>query len=199
MVSIDLREHLLCHNCGVIATLPQYFPDSNTETERYLNHQNNIENEGYCNFLMRVILPIQEKLKGKDCLDFGCGHTPVLSVLAEKEGAKRCYNYDPYFFPNLPEQSFDIVFCTEAAEHFFEPMLSWELMVAKTKPMGLLALMTELQPPIELFANWYYARDNTHVAFYSEKTIRFLCKHFGLKILYTDNQRVLVLQKMTLS
>ncbi len=44
------------------------------------------------------------------------------------------------------------------------------------------------------FGDWYYARDPTHVVFYHERTIAYLCVAHGLTVLDHPEPRVWVLR-----
>ena len=128
-------------------------------------------------------------------LDYGCGPTPTLSGLL-KTHELHCENYDPYFFPELPEGEFDFIFATEVIEHFFNPGQELLRIQGLLKPGGILTLMTELWDSVEKFSGWSYARDNTHVSFYHEKTMEYICTHYGFKKLSPGSTRVRVLKKM---
>ena len=60
---------------------------------------------------------------------------------------------------------------------------------------GILGIMTELVLENTDFGSWYYKNDPTHVCFYSNETINYICNTFNFKQLYNDNHRVIILRK----
>ena len=174
----------------------EFLPDSVTEKERYTAHQNNPQNAGYVGFLMQAITPALPYLnKNMHGLDYGCGPTPTLNGLLKTQGLQ-CKDYDPYFFPELPGGNFNFIFCTEVAEHFFEPAQEYSRLRDLLLPGGILTIMTELWTSIEGFAEWYYAKDLTHVCFYHANTIAYICDHYGFRKLNPDSPRIAILQKI---
>ena len=83
--------------------------------QRYDDHENSIDDEGYCSFLNHLLTPLAERLpKGAKGLDFGSGPGPTLSLLMAKHGFQmRCY--DKYYAPEatLLNQSYDFITSTE--------------------------------------------------------------------------------------
>lgn len=58
-----------------------------------------------------------------------------------------------------------------------------------------LLVMTELWNESTDFRSWYYACDPTHVVFYSQKTLAYICQVFGIRQIAGDGKRVFVFQK----
>jgi SAM-dependent methyltransferase len=173
----------------------ELLPDTSTEEERYKAHQNGPQDEGYVRFLTQAIMPALPYLNGKmHGLDFGCGPTPTLSGLLFQNGL-HCDNYDPYFFPRLPEYQFDFIFSTEVIEHFFHPDQEFQRISELLLPGGILTIMTEPWLSPEGFAEWHYAKDITHVSFYHANTLAFISKRYGFEILNNESPRVTVLRK----
>jgi SAM-dependent methyltransferase len=146
------------------------------EKNRYKAHQNHLDNPGYKEFLSPAIEALKHMKKlGAKGLDYGCGPTEALARLARNEGFQ-CDTYDPFFFPKKLEnlKPLDFILCTEAAEHFFNPQLEFEKIFSLLKPDGCLILMTELHTESTDFESWYYAKDPTHVSFYSELSIDWI-------------------------
>jgi hypothetical protein len=128
-------------------------------------------------------------------LDYGCGPTPTLSGLLKVHGL-HCENYDPYFFPALPEYQFDFIFATEVVEHFYNPRRELQLLSGYLKQGGILTIMTEPWVSVEGFSDWHYAKDITHVCFYHAKTIEYISNLYGFEILNKDTPRVTVFRKL---
>ena len=89
--------------------------------------------------------------------------------------------YDPYFFldANLLDQTYDFITCTEVVEHFYDPAGEFDRFNTMLRPGGWLAVMTCFQTNDDLFAEWHYRKDPTHVVFYREATLRWLAEKQG--------------------
>lgn len=167
------------------------------EKKRYSFHQNNADDKGYVSFLSRAIEPTISFLKdGMHGLDYGCGPNPVLANIVTSKGFK-CDFYDPFFFPECKmDCKFDFIFATECFEHFFWPNKDIEQICKILKKDGILSIMTELWNSNGDFDSWYYKNDPTHVCFYSENTISYICENFLFEKIYSDNKRVIILKKI---
>lgn len=185
----------LCENCKLIFVESQYLPDPEVEKQRYLTHQNSPTIPGYVQFLSQAVTPTLPFLKkGMSGLDFGCGPGPALRTILKKEGLD-CSNYDPIFFPGLPEKQFDFIFATETLEHFRDPRIEMKRIHALLKPCGVFTLMTEFWTDKIPFSTWYYAKDFTHISFYHQETIRTICDWLGFELLFSDHSRIAILRK----
>lgn len=190
------RTYFKCDICNLIFTGEKFHLSQEDEKNRYCLHQNTIADKGYVKFLNQLAVPLYQYLPlAASGLDYGCGPGPVLAELIEKKGFS-CDLYDPYFFPKLDfDKRYDFIAATECFEHFFNPKTELEKINMILKPVGILAIMTELFTSDKLFADWYYIKDPTHVCFYSPKTIVFICTNFGYTLLFTDEIRVVILRK----
>ena len=176
----------------------KFLPDPATEIARYQAHQNGPKDVGYLQFLNLAISPTLPYLNNsKRGLDYGCGPVPTLSGLLKTHGLN-CENYDPYFFPQMPDNPFDFIFATEVVEHFFNPGEELKRIGGLLVPGGILTIMTEPWTTLLGFSEWYYARDITHVCFYHAKTIEFICTRFGFALLNFEARKVSVLKKLTI-
>lgn len=195
--SDDNRNYYLCNNCNLISVSQVSFISAKEERERYLTHNNGIEFKGYVDFLNQAIKPAVQFIdKNMIGLDYGCGHTPTLSKLLDQKGYL-CEDYDPFFVKNELNKKYDFIFSTEVFEHFFDPKKEIEKIVNLIKNNGILIVMTEKWNNLEQFNNnWHYLRDSTHVVFFHEKTFKYICKEFGLKIIYDDKSRTVILKKV---
>lgn len=196
LVGPEQRNYLHCHHCQLIFMASEFLPDSATEKARYKAHQNGPQLVGYVNFLLQAINPtlayLTRDMRG---LDYGCGPAPTLSTLLRPHGF-HCENFDPYFFPLLPEDKFDFIFATEVVEHFFNPGQELQRIKGLLKPGGIFTIMTEQWKSVEKFSAWHYARDITHVCFYHAKTMEFICAQYGFEKLSACTDRVTILKKM---
>lgn len=184
-----------CSNCELVFKDPKSLPSQSEEKERYLEHNNDESSKGYVDFLNKAVKPTLDFLDpGMEGLDFGCGPNPVLSQIVTEAGYG-CANYDPLFFPELPDERLDFIFATECFEHFFHPSKEMRLITALLRPGGILTIMTNRWSELEKVSDWWYVRDKTHVVFYHQKSFEYLCKTFGYTVLSDDGDSVLVLQK----
>lgn len=189
------RRYHWCKNCQLIFVNSHDLISPADEKSRYLEHNNGIQFPGYVAFLNRAIdraLPLLSP--GMKGLDYGCGPNPTLSILMERQGFP-CDNYDPFFFPELPQGTYDFIFATECFEHFYHPKAELTRMLTLLKPGGFLIVMTEPWPSIDGFKSWYYINDVTHVSFYNSETFEFISRTYGFKMHETDNSRVFILEK----
>lgn len=191
----DNKIYYRCPICDLVFCDPGQLPCFAEERSRYELHENSIQNTGYVSFLNRAIVPaidfINSSMNG---LDFGCGPGPTISELLKQRNI-HCINYDPIFFPIIPEYGkFDFIFATECFEHFHYPAKEIDHIMKILKNKGFLIIMTELTDTILDLKKWYYIKDSTHVSLYSQKTFSYICNTYGFTIRYSDNKRVLILQ-----
>ncbi|MEE4197448.1 MAG: class I SAM-dependent methyltransferase [Bacteroidales bacterium] len=192
---IDKKGYFYCPVCKLVFSFPEHLPGPEEEKSRYLTHNNGIEDQGYVRFLNQVVEPAMDYLEaGMECLDFGCGPAPTLSILVERQGLV-CDNYDPLFFPDLPDKMYDAIFATECFEHFYHPAKELKTITSHLKKKGYLILMTQLWKGLDRFHLWHYTNDDTHVTFYHRETIDFIAEHFGFGKMQLINNRIIILQK----
>ncbi len=180
-------DFYLCETCDYVFKDPQKFPQSQSEKENYLQHQNDLALEGYRQFLGRIVTEVEgENTRrgghGLNILDYGSGPVPSMQNLFMEKGFV-AEIYDPYFAPQskVLQATYDVVICNEVVEHFHRPFEEWQKLLRLLKPQGILFISTLLRPPtLAEFCPWWYHRDPTHVGFYSEKVFRWLSKTWHL-------------------
>ena len=193
----DRRTYHCCDKCSLVFVDKRFLPSREEEEKRYRHHHNGIENPGYSKFLGQAIESAMPFLtKEMHGLDYGCGPDPVLSQLLARRGLD-CQNYDPIFYPSRPKGTFDFIFATESFEHFFSPGDELCKIKSLLKPGALLIVMTEKWQSREAFADWYYARDITHVCFFHESSFVFIAEEFKLILMKSDNPRVVIMQNLS--
>lgn len=187
-----------CPECALVFKKPENFLNTDEDKERYAQHENNSDDQGYLDFLGKLAHPLKQFLPANFLgLDFGCGPGPTLSMILEEVGGEM-ENYDPIFFPDghlLIPDTYDVVTSTEVVEHFKSPEKDWELLVGLVKDEGLLAVMTQFYKPDIDFKSWWYKNDPTHVVFYQEKTLSYLAQKYNLEVLYNDQKSVVIFKK----
>ncbi len=182
-----------CDECKLVFKASEQHLESSEEKARYETHQNK-EDDGYIGFLNRLRVPLLEHIRGfKKGLDYGCGPGPVLKRLLERDGFFM-RAYDPFFAPELIQDSYDFITCTEAIEHFFNPQKEIEQMLSLLKQGGVLALMTQTYKENDDLSDWWYARDPTHVCFYHQETFEWLAQKYELDLLL-NKQNLCFLKK----
>lgn len=178
-------DYYRCQVCDLVQMDELSLLSAKSEKSHYKMHENHKREQGYIDFLDRCLVPTMEYLeKGMHGLDFGCGPYPMLAELMGERGFPMDY-FDPYFFPETAhlKENYTFVTATEVVEHFNDPTLSWRQLVNKVAPGGILSIMTSILYSGIEFEGWHYRRDETHVCFYSPKTVSWLAQAFGLDIL----------------
>ena len=194
--TLDKKIYWSCNVCGCKYLDQSYFIDPVEEEKRYLEHNNEINDKEYRSFLSRLSEPLKEKISlGSHGLDFGCGTGPALADMLTQDGFKVAL-YDPFFYPDdsLLSKKYDFITCTETAEHFYDPFKEFNTLNELLKPGGWLGVMTSFLTSDEMFENWYYRRDPTHVAFYCEKTFQVIASQRNWKC-EIKSKDVVLLQK----
>ncbi len=192
-------EYRYCGRCGLVQALPRFFPDPLKEKERYLKHNNSFENSGYVKYLTDFIASAVAPYvgKGSSILDYGCGPAPVLTALLKKKDY-RVTPYDPYFHADRrwKTQHFDSVVSVEVFEHLQDPLTALKEILSVLDTDGIVIIRTLLHNENQdVFSNWWYRQDCTHITFYSEKSFLFLAENFPLKILAIKNGSEIILAK----
>jgi hypothetical protein len=198
----DAREYWFCGNCYLVFVPLEFFISKKEEIARYLEHNNTLNNEGYVKMFQKKINTINKTcLDINTVLDYGCGYEPVLKTLLGREGYQ-ADGYDLNFYSREElGKKYDLVISTETFEHIKKPGEDLARLMSKISSKGYLAIMTRFYPLkkralcLESFSEWYYKRDPTHIAFYSQKTFSWIAHEFKMKICYNNNFDFTILQK----
>lgn len=185
---LDNKHHFfLCPNCEGIFRDTKQLLSISEEKKRYLNHISNIDDKGYYKFVSPIINAVKQfALKDSYGLDFGCGHTPVLSEHLKNEGYQMSV-YDAIFYREkaVLEKQYDFIVCCEVMEHFFSPLSEFLKLQHLLLPDGKLICKTDLFDKTSNFKDWYYKNDPSHVFIYQTKTIEIIkemCQFEDVKI-----------------
>ncbi len=173
-----------CATCGLVFVDPHHLPDAVAERARYTAHRNHPDDAGYRAFLARLIDPLVPHLKpGAEGLDFGSGPGGVLSQLLTARGFVMA-DYDPFFAADATvlTRKYDFITCTEVVEHFHRPGLEFSTLDRLLKSTAWLAVMTETIPADGDFSRWAYARDITHVCFFSAASFAWLAQRYSWRL-----------------
>lgn len=190
------RTFFLCAVCDLAFVPTPWHLTVAAQRERYLKHNNSLEDAGYVAHLQPVIDALKREMghSGR-VLDYGCGPAPVLVELLRREGFD-AVGYDIFFSPQTPlEPAFDAVVCVETFEHFASPGVEVERIVKCLRPGGILIVKTHFAPPPADFKSWWYTRDQTHVAFSSRTTMGYIASRFGLSVLAADGDRLVMMRR----
>lgn len=186
-----------CSCCELIFLDKKCFITTQNEKNQYDQHNNSLENEGYVKMFDDFLDFTLESLHIKTALDFGSGPTPVLTELLKRRG-HIVNHFDKFYQPKKVYENkfYDLITATEVFEHLENPKEILSTLAKHLNPNGIISLMTLFHTnKQEDFLKWWYRRDPTHITFFTPKSIEFMASECGLKVLKTDNKRVIVLQK----
>ena len=213
--SVKDKDYYRCSECDGVFMAPKSRLSPEKQKERYLKHNNTLENEGYVSFLESFIKPVLSfvQVNCDECggitsiLDYGSGPEPVLVELLKNYRNKGILSrdceirgWDPFFASDTPlfEGGADLVTCLEVAEHFESPDEDFSKLSSSVKDGGFLAVGTMLLPQggEEAFKNWWYRSDATHVSFYSEEAMRRVAAKNGLVWVTALNDRTFLFRRL---
>ena len=173
---------------------PAAWPDAAAEKARYDQHRNDPADPAYRRFLGRLAGPLVARVApGAEGLDFGCGPGPALAAMLGEHGLKVAL-YDPFYAPDRSAlgRTYDFVTATEVLEHLHRPAETLDLLFGLLKPGGWLGVMTKPVRPPEALDAWRYARDPTHVCFYSGETFAYIGAHWRAEPVSIEDDVVLL-------
>lgn len=188
-----VRYHC-CAACEFISMDESFLLTAEEEKKRYDAHENSLEDPSYVEYFRRFIdaaVLNYCRAKGRG-LDFGSGPSPVLATILAKEYGFTMDIHDPFYAPEKPfiGEKYDLVTCTEVVEHLEDPLVYFRMFAELLEKDGLLAIMTSFHPrDDEVFLNWHYRRDASHISFYTLRTMERIALETGLRIVYTDGAR----------
>ena len=186
-----------CNVCDSKFLDPNNYISNSNEKKHYLKHNNSITDLNYRNFLLKLIEPVKDKISTSDIgLDYGCGFAPALANIFKSYGFK-VELYDPFFFPNKDVllKKYKFITCSEVVEHFFNPCDEFDKINNLLDDNSWFGVMTTFLPKDELFENWYYRRDPTHVVFYKKKTFQHIGYQRNWQVFFPSENIVLFNKK----
>lgn len=175
------REFRRCTVCRLIFVPDYHHVSRESEIARYEEHNNDPEDQGYRDFLGRIVAPLIENVpKRAKGLDFGSGPTPLLAALLRDKGFT-VEIFDPNYAQDksVLSKSYDFVITTEVIEHMKRPLMALRRLLGLLKPGGILAIMTLPYNRDVDFSGWHYKNDRTHIAYFSVETFDWLAKEIG--------------------
>jgi SAM-dependent methyltransferase len=165
------------------------------QEKHYKFHQNDIRAEGYINFLLRLVNPLQERVsKGAKGLDFGSGPYPMLMELLNEKGYHNTFHYDPLYHPDVSvlTGTYDFILLCEVIEHMVDLRDDLQQIVNLLSQGGLFIISTGMNTSEVNFTTWNYIQDPTHINFFSPKTVEFLDQEFGLELLESSHNLLIL-------
>jgi len=188
-----------CQECEFIFKDEKHYISKKEELKKYDEHHNSLDNIGYVNYLTDFIeTAVVPFIKKGEALDFGSGPSPVLAHILKNNYKFDVDIFDLYYAIDkvYVNKSYDLITSTEVIEHLNNPLETFELFNKHLKPNGILSIMTLFHPKNrDLFFDWHYIRDDTHVSFFTTKTLRVIAKMYDFKLIDTNDYRYAVFQK----
>lgn len=170
------RYYYRCSECDLIFVPSCCHIEPEEEKKRYDQHENDSADERYRAFLNRVFKPMVMRLEPAGYgLDFGSGPGPTLNIMFEEAGHKMNI-FDIYYANNqhVFSEKYDFITATEVLEHLSKPGYELKRLWNCLKPGGYLGIMTKFSSDNNHFSTWHYKNDDTHIAFYSKATFKWL-------------------------
>jgi hypothetical protein len=176
------REYLSCRSCKLVFVPLHQHLSAIDEKAYYDLHDNQLDDPGYRRFLERLFVPLSQHLPAQSAgLDFGCGPGPLLAEMFQQAGHDVAV-YDPYYASDKSVLSgrYDFITLSEVVEHLAEPGLDLDRLWTALAPEGWLGIMTKRVRDQAAFRSWHYITDPTHISFFSEATLHWLCSRWTL-------------------
>lgn len=177
-------HYFRCPVCDLTFLHPQHRLPPHEEVKRYDLHENDPRDPNYRAFLEHLFHPLSERLEpGSRGLDFGAGPGPTLHLMFEEQG-HHMRIYDPFYAndPSVFEVTYDFITSTEVIEHLFRPGEELDSLWSCLNPNGFFGIMTKRVTDGVDFPAWHYRKDDTHVAFYSDMTFRWLADRWNASL-----------------
>ena len=190
------RDFLHCTECDLVFVPRSQMLDEEGQRERYLQHNNDVDDPGYREFLGKMYHALRPHIQaGARGLDYGAGPGPALQKMMKEDGFE-AEVYDIYFHPDqsVLSATYDFVTCTETVEHFCDPRHEFENLGRLVRPGGWLGVMTGMLKNWDDFPDWYYHRDPTHVNFFSRHTMLWVAASLGWQV-YFPRENVALFEK----
>ncbi|MDF3818977.1 class I SAM-dependent methyltransferase [Leptospira sp. 96542] len=190
------RTYSKCNNCLSVYMDSYFFPTPEDEKKRYLEHNNDILDIRYQNFLKPIVDQVlTHQNSDDDGLDYGAGPGPVVQHLLSQSGYS-IKLYDPFFHPDKERLTkfYDYIILTEVVEHFHSPKNEFSKLYNLLNKNGSLYILTHPYDDSINFEKWYYKNDQTHTFFYSKEAFEWICNHYGFQSLEIKD-RIIRLKK----
>lgn len=198
-VTKECIKYHYCDRCEYISKDPTDHVTEEQELIIYDRHTNSIKDESYIAYFRTFINKsiLQYRSDGTRGLDFGSGPEPVLSELLKRDYGFEMDIYDKFYAPEqiYEGKTYDLVTSTEVVEHLDDPIKYFKLFSSLLAKDGILAIMTQFHPKDDaIFSGWHYRRDDSHISFFTPKTIRWIADQVGLEVVFIDHHKNVTLR-----
>ncbi len=188
-----------CPNCHFISK--NFVLNSVLEKKEYQRHNNSIDNLDYVNYFTSLIDNYFLKYldKNTNILDYGSGPYPILKEILHRDYDISIYNYDLYFNDiEFDKLKYSTIITTEVIEHIKNPLKTLDKLISILEDNGVLIIMTLFHNNnLEVFNDWWYRRDPTHISFFDKHTfLMYINAHSSIRLEFTDNKRIIILRKV---
>lgn len=188
-----------CTNCEFIFKDEINYVSREKEIKKYDEHHNSLDDVGYVNFLTDFIeSAVWPFIKAGKALDFGSGPSPILAAILKDVYHFDVDIYDLYYAIDkiYEKKLYDLITTTEVIEHLIDPLKAFQLFHKHLKPQGILSIMTLFHPKDkDTLFNWHYIRDDTHISFFTLKTLRYIANLYHFDLIDTNDYRYAVFRK----
>lgn len=191
------RDYYRCPSCDSIQLKASQILTNTDEKARYDTHINDVTNLGYQSFVSPItnfILNHHEKIqKG---LDFGAGPGPVISTILKQKNYDITL-YDPFYHNNQEAllKTYEYIFACEVIEHFNDPRKTFSTLYHLTRPKANWIFMTCIYDDSIDFSKWHYKNDETHIIFYTRKTLEYIKDIFRFQKLIIQDRLIVFIKK----
>ena len=183
-----------CTCCKGIFIPSNKLPDAKAEKERYLAHNNDVNDKHYQQFVNPIVQKVLKDFTPAAMgLDYGAGTGPVIAKLLEENNYSIAL-YDPFFhnYPDIFKKKYDFIVCCEVIEHFHSPGKEFVRLKSLLNPGGKLYCMTHIYQPDKIkFESWYYKNDPTHVFMYQEETLKYIKKNIAFSRMTIEGRLII--------
>ena len=186
-----------CATCDFISKDEASYVTPKQEKKIYDTHNNSADDPVYVAYFQDFIDTCLTKFidAPSTALDFGSGPVPVLAQILRNMYAIEVDIFDKYYAPEKVYEGkrYDLITVTEVVEHLEDPIEYFALFKSLLKPGGVLAMMTQFHHNDEKgFEHWHYRRDESHVSFFTPKTMVIIADKIGFEIVYIDTHKYVV-------
>lgn len=188
------RPYCRCAQCLLVFVPSQWHLSPTAEKACYDQHDNQIHDPRYRQFLSRVFDPITHLVPSPaHGLEFGCGPGPALAAMFEETGYTMTL-FDLYYHnhPEALNKKYDFITATEVIEHLAKPDEVINQLNGLLKPGAPLGLMTKLVTDVDAFSRWHYKADDTHISFFSRETFNWLGRQLRKSVQFHGNDVIII-------
>lgn len=188
-ILIEKKEFYSCPNCDYLKKVE--ILSSADEKKRYDFH---CCDENYKRYMKDIFMKLREILGSGLSLDYGCGKIHILSDILNENGMS-CMYYDLYYFPQIPDNTFDNIILIEVFEHISDIYQALQNLKKRLNPNGKIIIMTQPQP--KDLEHWWYLRDETHISFVTNKTMSILANMLDMNLEFIRESSIFVLTRIS--